>query len=274
MLMIERVGMYALKQVLGVFLALGVVFFIAGCASSSAPAGRGDMVTESDQTDARQRASKRLELALAYYRDGKAIFALDNIKQALATDPTYVDAYNMRGIIYMELRDAALAEDSFRKALSLNSTDGDVLHNYGWLLCQESRYSEAQQMFGNALGNPRYAGRSKTLMSQGLCQVKAGQSTAAEASFLRSYELDPANPVTGYNLANLMYQRGEFVRAQFYARRINNSDYATAQSLWLGIKVERKLEKREAVAQLATQLKKRFSDSVEFAAFERGAFDE
>ena len=104
--------------------------------------------------------------------------------------------------------------------------------------------------------------------------MEAGQRTEAETSFLRSYELDAANPFTGNNLALLLFQRGELQRAQFYTRRLNNSESANAESLWLGIKVERKLENRDAQAQLAVQLKKRFPQSREFLAFERGAFDE
>ena len=84
--------------------------------------------------------------------------------------------------------------------------------------------------------------------------MKAGQGAEAELSFQRSYELDAANPVTGYNLASLLYLRGELVRAQFYVRRLNNSDLANSESLWLGIKVERKLENREAMQQLTETL--------------------
>jgi len=53
-----------------------------------------------------------------------------------------------------------------------------------------------------------------TLMIQGLCQMKAGQRAQAEESLARSYELDAGNPITGYNLALLLFQRGELVRAQ------------------------------------------------------------
>jgi type IV pilus assembly protein PilF len=103
---------------------------------------------------------------------------------------------------------------------------------------------------------------------------EAGQRGDAELSFQKSYELDAANPFTGYNLALLLYQRGELLRAQFYVRRLNNSEAANAESLWLGMKVERKLGNRDALAQLAVQLKKRFPQSREMLAFERGAFDE
>ena len=116
--------------------------------------------------------------------------------------------------------------------------------------------------------------KAKSWMAMGLCQVKAGQRMEAESSLQRSYELDPSNPVTGYNLALLLFQRGESIRSQFYIRRINNGDLANAESLWLGIKVERRLGNRDAVAQLAAQLRKRFSESKELALFDRGAFDE
>jgi type IV pilus assembly protein PilF len=71
-----------------------------------------------------------------------------------------------------------------------------------------------------------------------------------------------------------MYQRGDVTRAQFYARRLNNSEQASPESLWLGIKIERKLDNREALMQLGGQLKKRFAQSKEAQALERGAFDE
>jgi type IV pilus assembly protein PilF len=63
-------------------------------------------------------------------------------------------------------------------------------------------------------------------------------------------------------------------RAQFYIRRLNNSDLANAESLWLGVKVERRMNDRVAMDQLADQLKKRFPQSREAAAYTRGAFDE
>ena len=91
---------------------------------------------------------------------------------------------------------------------------------------------------------------------------------------MRAYKLDAGNPVTAYNLAKLLYGRGDLTRAQFYIRRLNNSELANAQTLWLGIKTERKLNNQEAMAQLAVQLKKRFAQSPETAAYEKGAFDE
>ena len=250
---------------------------LGGCAASpeSGPGGaKGDIVTESDEPEARRRARIRLELAVGYFEQGQTTIALDELKQSIAADPNFAQAYNLRGLIYMRLNDPRLAEDSFRRALAINPRDADVLHNYGWMLCQQLRFGESQKALAQAIAMPLYGGRAKSWMAQGLCQMKAGQGGEAELSFQRSYELDAANPVTGYNLASLLYLRGELVRAQFYVRRLNNSELANSESLWLGIKVERKLDNREAMQQLAGQLKKRFSQSRELGFFERSAFDE
>ncbi|MDQ3059874.1 MAG: type IV pilus biogenesis/stability protein PilW [Pseudomonadota bacterium] len=259
-------------------LACWTAVLLAGCAGSQGMPGasgtRADLITDSDESEQRRRARLRVELATGYFEQGQTKIALDEIKQSLATDPSFVEAYNLRGLVYMRLNDIPLAEDSFRRALSLNSNDANVAHNYGWLLCQQSRYSESFRLFAQAVANPTYMGKAKTLMVQGVCQMSAGQSSEAEQSLRHSYELDAGNPVTGYNLANLLYQRGDWTRAQFYIRRINNSDLANAQTLWLGIKTERKLNSREAMLQLAEQLKKRFAQSPEAAAYEKGLFNE
>ncbi|MDO9115819.1 MAG: type IV pilus biogenesis/stability protein PilW [Polaromonas sp.] len=270
-----------MKRVRNVLLmsACWAALLLTGCAGKpgsvpGAASGRGEIMTESDEPDARKRARIRLELAANYFQQGQTNVALDELKQALVTDPTYADAYNLRGLVYMRMNDNALAEDSFRRAMVLNPRDGDVLHNYGWLLCQQNRYSESIALFGRAIAMPQYGGQAKTLMTQGLCQVRAGQKAEGERSLLQSYELDAGNPVTGYNLASLLFQRGDLVRAQFYIRRLNNSNLANAETLWLGVKVERSLGNREAMLQLADQLKKRFGQSHEAAAYERGAFND
>lgn len=258
--------------------ALVGLLTIAGCAQTgpNAPgaAPSGDLVTDSDQPEHRKRARVRLELAVAYFEQGQTAVALDELKQALALDPTSPEAFNLRGLIYMRLSENALAEESFRRALTLNPRDADTQHNYGWLLCQMGRHADSERAFGQALASAVYGNRPKTLMALGLCQARAGRPADAENSLARSYELDPGNPVTGYNLSLLLYQRADFERAQFYIRRLNNSEYANAETLWLGVKVERRMQNLEAMDQLAGQLKRRYPQSRELASFERGAFNE
>ena len=266
-------------------LACMVISFAAaltGCAGSGsnlpnlppASASQRDMASASDETELRRRARLRLELAAVYFEEGKTNIALDEIKQSVAIDPNFADAFILRGLVYMRLNNMAMAEDSFRRALTINPRDADAAHNYGWLLCQQGRYADANRLFMQATAIPTYAGKAKTFMVQGLCQSRAGLNAEAERSLTQSYELDAGNPVTGYNLASLLYARNELTRAQFYIRRINNSDLANAETLWLGIKTERKLNNPEAARQLADQLKKRFGQSTQAFSYEKGLFNE
>ena len=256
--------------------AAGVM--LAGCApKTGAPTGTApgpELVTDSDETQGRKRARIRLELAIGYFEQGQTTVALDEVKQSLAADPTYAEAYNLRGLVYMRLDDAGLAEDSFRRAIALTPREPNTLHNYGWLLCQQKRYSDALAQFSAAMAVPNYRDTAKTLMTQGVCQIQAGQRAEAERTLIQAYEIDAGNPVIGYNLASLLAQRNDYARAQFFIRRVNNSPSANAESLWLGIKVERRLGNPEALAQLVGQLQRRFPTSREALAYERGNFND
>lgn len=249
---------------------------LTGCASGgqgmSAP--QAEPLTEFDEPEVRKRARIRLTLASNYFDQGQTSVALDEIKQSLAADPTYAPAYVLRGLVYMRLNNAALAEESFQRALQINPRDGDTLHNYGWFVCEADRYAQAIELFDRALNSASYSGRAATLLAKGICQIRARQLTEAEVSFSKSYELDAANPITGYNLASLLFRRGENTRAQFYIRRLNNGEFSNAETLWLGIRVERRLGNATVVEQLAQQLGRRYAQSPQWALYQRGAFDE
>lgn len=259
---------------------LGVIGF-GGCTTSSttrvvtdAPSTSVSSVGVGDEVDLRRRARLRLELAVGYFEQGQVNVALDEVKQVLNLDSNFAEAYNLRALIYMRLNDPRQAEESFRRALSINSRDADTLHNYGWFLCQSGRTAEGVQALSEVLTSPLYRNQAKTYLSRGLCQARMGDRAQAEIDLAHAYELDAGNPITGYNLAMLLYLRGEYTRAQFYIRRINNSELANAESLWLGVRVERRLSNSSASNQLADQLRRRFPKSKEALALERGAFDD
>ena len=234
-----------------------------------------DRITASDEPDGQKRARARMELAAAYFGRGQMATALDQVKIAIAADPLYGEAFNLRGLIYANLGDQNLAEESFKRALQLNARDADSMHNYGWYLCQQKRFPEAGAFFAQALAVPQYRGIARTLLAQGICQAGAGQLAESEASLSRAYEIDPSSPFTATNLSEVLYRRGEFERARFYVRRVNAlPDVANAQTLWLAARIENKLGNRQGANDFGTQLRNRFPESREARAFARGDFDE
>jgi len=246
---------------------------LAGCAAPAEDVR--DIPTVSDQSDGERRARARLDLATAYFSNGQYTTALDEVKLALAARPDLAEAFTLRGLIYAALGEERLSEDSYRRAMQLNPRDGDTMHNYGWLMCQHRRYAEADTQFRAALALPQYFNAARTLMAQGICQARAGQWDHAEKTLVRSLELDASNPVTAVNLSEVLYRRGEFERARFYMRRVNNQNsLVNAQTLWLAIRIEKKLGNLAGVDNIGRDLRSRFPQSREAGAFERGEFDE
>ncbi|HUG26514.1 type IV pilus biogenesis/stability protein PilW [Piscinibacter sp.] len=263
-------------------LCLAAASLLAACATpgpaSTGPGSGGearDHVTASDESESGRRGRVRMELAAAYFGRGQMTTALDEVKLAIAANPNLAAAFNLRGLIYASLGDNRLAEESFRHALQLDPRDADAMQNFGWYLCQEKRFDEADALFRRALAIPQYRDSQRTLLTQGVCQARAGQWLQAEGTLTRANELDPGNPVVAVNLSEVLYHRGEYERARFHIRRVNGiPDVVSAQTLWLAARIERRLGNRQGVEQLGTQLRHRFPESPESAAFERGQFDE
>lgn len=249
---------------------------MAGCAlPPPVSSDTKDRVTDSDETDVSKRSRNRMELASAYFGRGQFTTALDEVKKALVADPNLGEAYNLRGLIYASLGDDVLAQESFRRALQINPNDGDSMHNYGWYLCQQKRYDDAEAMFRRAIALPQYLGGARTLLTTGVCEARAGRWGEAEATLTKAYELDPSNPATAVNLAEVLLRRGEPERARFYIRRVNSvANQSNAQTLWLAARIEMKLGNRTAANEFGLQLRNRFPQSRESAAFDQGQFNE
>jgi type IV pilus assembly protein PilF len=234
-----------------------------------------DVGTATDPTDLEKRAAVRLELAGGYFSRGQFNTALDEIKLALAARPDMGAAYNMRGLVYAAMGEERLAEDSFERAMTLNPRDADAMHNRAWFKCQRGLYDEADRLFEQALATPQYRDAARSLMAQGICSARAGRMGPAEQKLLRSYEVDPTNPTTAYNLADVLYRRSELERARFYIRRVNERDeMSNAQSLWLAARIENRAGNRNATEVFGRQLRARFPQSPEAQAYDSGRINE
>lgn len=257
--------------------ALTVSFALAllsGCAGTGPSAGR-EIKTDSDQTDVDRRAGIRLELAQGYFSRGQFTTALDELKLALQAKPDMREAVNLRGLIYAAMGDNQLAEEAFRRALAVYPNDPDTLHNYGWFMCQQQRWQTADSLFDQALSQSTYRAPARTLLAKGVCEARSGRLLVAEKTLLRAFELDPGNPAIAVNLSEVLFRNGEHERARFYVKRVNaQPEQVNAQSLWLQLRIERKLANTGGVDELALQLRRKHPQSPETQLLDVGRFDE
>jgi len=223
--------------------------------------------------DPRNRARVHTELASVYYERGNYAVALDELRMATTADSSYPQAYSMYGLVYTELREKGLAQQSFERALQLSPNDGDINHNYGWFLCQNGQPADSIRYFLQAVRNPLYQTPWRSYSAAGVCSQRTNNTKDADEFFQRALKMDPDEPTAMLQLAQIRYKQGTLDEARRLVTRYNKQMAPSAESLWLALRVERKLGERVAEQSYANQLRRRFPGSPEYQALQRGQFD-
>lgn len=244
---------------------------LAGCVAQ--PMEGGGVANTQVDSESRQRARAFTDLADAYYARAQYKVALDELRKAITVDSRYGPAYNIYGLIYMELAEDRLADENFRRAIELDRSDSVARNNYGWFLCTRGRYDEGLEQFSAALRNPLYTQPELAMANAGLCAERKGDLALAEANLLKSFKLQPDNPNTVIKLAGLHFRQGRLMEAQRLLGRHAELAPPTAESLWLGVRLERKLGDRAQEAAYGLQLRKRFPDSNEARLLLSGQYE-
>ena len=245
-----------------------IVSLLAGCASS----GGGSAGTpQQDTTRAQAIARIHTELAAAYYERKQYAVALQEIGVAMEADADYAQAYNVRALVRMALREDEQADADFHRSLQLDSVSSETHNNYGWFLCQRGRTKESIRQFQEALKNPLYETPETAYVNLGVCSKKAGLMKEAESNLQRALVLRPGMPEALYGLAEWNYDNGDYAGAKSYFMRFSQvASDLTAEQLWLAVRIERKMRDRNSEASYALQLRKRYPDSRETQLLSQG----
>ncbi len=228
---------------------------------------------ESVDSKAGQRAEIHTQLGSGYYERRQFDVAIQELNAALSADPNYVPAHNILGLVYMELRDDAVAEQHFQRALKSDPADSDANNNYGWFLCQRDREQASIPYFMAALKNPLYQTPEKSYVNAGVCSLKAKDEKGAERYLQKALQTQPKNSQALYHMAELKYKGGKHAEAQSYLSRYMQVANPSAESLWLGVRIERKLGDRNSQASYGLQLRKKYPESQEAAALRAGRYE-
>ncbi|HEY8887588.1 MAG TPA: type IV pilus biogenesis/stability protein PilW [Gallionella sp.] len=220
--------------------------------------------TASNDSQAFKSAKVHTELAGLYYQRAQLGIALDELSQALKADSSYAPAYNVRGLVNMALREDKDAEADFKRSLHLDDTNSDTHNNYGWFLCQHDRAKEAIPQFMAALKNPLYTTPGLAYLNAGLCSRKAGNNKDAEDFLQKALQVQPESTQVLFALADLKFSNADYFSAKKYFSDLSQkTDNLTAEQLWLGVRINRKIGDRNTEASYAMQLRNRFPDARE-----------
>ena len=252
-------------------IALTLCLILAGCAG-----GQQHVIQQpesSERVDAQYRARVHTELAASYFSLAQYGVALEELNEALRSDASYTPAYNMLGVVYMELKEDRQAEQSFQQALRISPADSEAHNNYGWFLCTRGRMAQSIDHFLEAVKNPLYATPERAYLNAGICTRKQGDDAGAEKYFLSALKIQPLQQQALYNIADLYFAQGRYGDARLHLDRHLRVAAATADSLWLAVRIDRKLRDRDAEASHALQLRKQFPDSPQADLLKSGRYE-
>ena len=255
-------------------LALVALAALAACARQpEGPTTADSGMIVGEVGDARNRARVHTELAAAYYDNGNMAVALDELRRATSADSSYAPAHNLLGRVYMELKENRLADESFARALRLAPNDPDINHSYGWFLCQTGREKDSIRYFLQAIRNPLYSSPWRSYSAAGVCSLRDDNVKDADEFFQRALRLEPDEPIATLKLASIRYRQGRMDEARRLVNRFNKVQSPSAESLWLGVRVERRVGDRLSERSYAEQLRRRFPGSPEARFLHQGLYD-
>jgi len=253
-----------------IFLAMGIGLFMSGTGSSSA--------APVELSRAAQPADLHLALAVHYFTAGQNSVALEEVDRSLQAKPNQAEAHSLRGLIEWRLRHYPSAAASFQTSLALEPSNPSVLQNAAWWQCQQGHLALALPYYEAALALSDGVEALRLGSAKAACQRQARQFEAAQASYLSVLALAadqpddqrPSNQAqnrliweANRALAEIMFNRGAFAEANPYIRQVNQSPWADAGTLWLGVRIERGLGVNEASGVWLDRLERQFPESRE-----------
>ncbi len=239
---------------------IGTALALAGCVAQTTIETRS--VQDAQAIDARRRAEIRTNLAVEYYQRGNMVVALEEARNSIKADPTYTAAYNVQGLVFMELREDAQARQSFETALRYTPNDPEILNNYGWFLCLRNEHTRAMEYFTRVQANPLYATPEKPLLNAGLCSRIAGKNREAEDYLRRALLIRPDLIGALLTLAELTFEKGSLKESEAYFSRYTRLvGEPNLNALVFGVKLARAMGDRAAEDSMMQQLRRRFPDA-------------
>lgn len=218
----------------------------------------------------RQQEAQRLksseintELGLSYLKKRDTERALVKLTRAIEQNPDNAKAHAAIALAYDNLERQARARTHYRRAVELNPMDSYARNAYGAFLCREGAVSEAVTQFDEAVENPLYPQPEMALTNAGQCLRKDGDVARAETYFRTALRRNPKFAPALFHMARLSYETGNALSARGYLQRYLAIAKHTAQSLWLGVQIERELGDKDTVASYSMLLRGRFPDSDE-----------
>lgn len=190
--------------------------------------------------------------------------AYNELNKALAIDSKHSRSNYVMAVLQTRMKEYELADQYYKRALKSDPKNSEAAHDYGIFLCDRGKVEEALEYFEQALGNPLYPGAMLTSLRAGECLMTAGDDPdKAEQYFQPVLKVNPNISQALFYMAEINYDRENFLSARAYIERFFSVNEETPESLLLAAKIETALVAPEVAEDYARRLKAKFPSSDE-----------
>lgn len=243
----------SIKQLGSLFLVLLASVALQSCVSKNG-------LSEKNSKDA---ALYNAQLGAGFLRKGELEQARDKLEKALKQDKNNALAHLVYGQLQHVVEEPEKARVHFKKAIDLEPDVASHRNSYGVFLCQVQDYSAAEKQFAIAANNKFYKTPEFSLDNAGVCMLDANELDKAEGYLRKALQINPTFANTYLHMAELLYKRERLTVADAYFQRFMSYGNDTAESLLLGIQINRDTGKSAEAEAYATRLLNEFPSSRE-----------
>jgi type IV pilus assembly protein PilF len=237
--------------------ALVLVAALAGCTTTEGPVGQ-------TRPDLEEAARLNTQLGIDYMRKGQFDLALEKLQKALGQDDELGIAHSAIALVYQRKGETQLAGKHFREALDLNADDAGTLNNFGIFLCSQGEAEDAEEIFLRAAKNKDNNNPADAWANAGVCLRGVPKARDRAEGYLReALKLNPRHPNALAAMAQISYDKKDYLRARAFLQRYEVGSRPTAQTLWLAAKTERALGDAGSARGFEKRLRTEFPESPE-----------
>lgn len=218
-------------------------------------------VQEDEESNNRKAAETNTALGQGYMQRGQYEIALEKLKRAVAFDSAYAPARTVLAILYETIGELDLAEKEYAAAAKIDPGDGDINNNYGAFLCSIGKGNEAYPYFQKAVKDPFYSTPEIAFANAGKCALAQGDLDKADVFLRQSLAYNDKLPSALISLADVSYQKGNYLRARAFLQRFGSVGAWDENSLLLGYRIESKLGDVKSANRYRAKLLELFPDS-------------
>lgn len=228
-------------------------------------------VTEVDspfgEPDHEAATKASVKAGIEYIKIARYERAHHHLSKAVEYSPRSTEVHNALAILYKKTGDIELEEEHYKKAIRYDRESSTARNNYGAFLFRETRYKEALKHLEKAASDPSYDKRDLAYLNIGRCATKLQDYELAIDSFKKAVRLNKNLPRPYLELADIYFDQGNIEDANSVIKKYGAVARHTPRSLWLGIRIARLVDDKNALASYELALRNLYPDSPEFKAY-------